>query len=217
MSFDFYNELSRGCQAMGIELDRPGQERLYTYFVELKKWSQKVNLIAKGTGEAEIVENHFLDSLALLPLLPEGAGLLDIGTGAGLPGLICKAARPDLRLFLVEPRAKRVSFLRHIVRTLQLEGVEIYCSRIEDEPELFASEDISYITSRAVSDISGFLAMTEGFKSPHIRRLCLKGPRWQEELAEADEVLAAGNYQREKVVEYLLPFSGAERAIVVLR
>ena len=98
---------------------------------------------------------------------------------------------PSLRLTLVEPRQKRVSFLRHIVRTLDLKDVEIIEGRIEDELLLPSETPFSHITSRAVSDIAGFLAMTERFFQPGLQMICMKGPKWQEELAAAAEVLEA--------------------------
>lgn len=201
---------------MGIELDQDATQLLFVYFNELKKWSKKVNLIAKGTEDLQILENHFLDSLALLSFLPDGAGLLDVGTGAGFPGLVCKTVRPDLQLFLVEPRSKRVSFLNHIVRTLHLDRVSVFCSRVEDEEQLHQLATISHVTCRAVSDIKGFLEMTASFSLPGITRLCLKGPKWQQEMQEAHEILQKHGYGQQRVVEYMLPFSGAQRAIVAL-
>lgn len=217
MAFDFFSSLEEGCTKLGVELDQDAKDNLYTYFLELKKWSKKVNLIAKGTGDEEIVENHFVDSLALLRVLPKNGGLVDIGTGAGLPGLICKAACPEMTVFLVEPRAKRVSFLQHIVRSLQLEKVHIHCSRIEEVPELATNEAITHITSRAVSDIKGFVEMTEAFADHPALRLCLKGPKWQEELSEAENILADYGLSTVKTDEYALPVSQATRAIVVLK
>ena len=216
MTFDFYKELRSGCAQMDITLDPKGEDQLFAYFNELKKWSRKVNLIARDTADDQIVENHFLESLALLAFLPEGAGLLDVGTGAGFPGLVCKAVRPDLELFLVEPRSKRVNFLNHIVRTLKLDGVHVFCSRVEDAKAVHETDSITHITCRAVSDIKGFLEMTNALSTSTVCRLCLKGPRWQEEMAEAHETLQQYGCHTERVVEYTLPFSGAQRAIVAL-
>ncbi len=215
MSFDFHKEFARGCRLMQLTVNEELVEQQYTYFSELKKWSKKVNLIAKSTGDLQILENHFLDSLAMLDHLPEGAGLVDVGTGAGFPGLVCKASRPDIKLYLVEPRAKRVSFLNHIIRTLGLKDVTVKCSRIEDEADSLNSAVVSHVTSRAVADVDGFIKMTAGFNQS-VKRLCLKGPKWKQELSEADEVIQKNNLKIETVNEYKLPFSSAERAIVVL-
>ncbi|MBM9530157.1 16S rRNA (guanine(527)-N(7))-methyltransferase RsmG, partial [Desulfoprunum benzoelyticum] len=207
--------LLRGAAALGLELDREAVAALALYHRELQRWSGKVNLIARNTPEAQIVESHFLDSLTLLPLLPTGARLLDIGTGAGFPGLACKAVRSDLRLTLVEPRLKRVSFLRHIVRTLGVTGVTIVAGRIEDERQLPSTAPFTHATSRAVADIAGFLTMAGRFAQPGLRLICMKGPKWQEEIAAADPVITTLGLKLEQVCETTLPFSGAMRALLV--
>lgn len=215
MDFDLRTELLAGCRALDITIDEDAVERLEFYFVELKKWNKKANLIAKNTKDSEIVENHFVDSLALLNVLPVGATLVDIGTGAGLPGLICKAARPDLNLHLVEPRAKRILFMRHIIRGLSLVSAEVYEARIEDT-DIAEKKNITHLTSRAVSDIEGFVEMTSAF-GPEVKRLCLKGPKWQEELSLAKDVLKEHKLAKETVLEYKLPSSQAYRSIVILK
>lgn len=207
--------LDRGAAALGIGLAPEAVLALAAYHAELKRWSGKVNLIAKNSTDRQIVESHFLDSLTLLPLLSTGARLLDIGTGAGFPGLACKAARDDLLVTLVEPRLKRVSFLRHIVRTLGLQGVEILAGRIEDRQLLSPAAEFTHITSRAVADIAGFLAMTSRFMRPGVRLVCMKGPKWQEELQAASALVDTLPVVLEDVVERTLPYSGALRVLLV--
>ncbi|MGB5231391.1 MAG: 16S rRNA (guanine(527)-N(7))-methyltransferase RsmG [Desulfoprunum sp.] len=211
----FQDLLLRGAAALGLELDREAVAALALYHRELQRWSGKVNLIARNTPEAQVVESHFLDSLTLLPLLPPAARLLDIGTGAGFPGLACKAVRPDLLLTLVEPRLKRVSFLRHIVRTLGMNEVTIVADRIEDERQLPATTPFTHVTSRAVADIAGFLTMAGRFSQPGLKLVCMKGPKWREELAAAGPVIATLAFALEEVIETTLPFSGAMRALLV--
>lgn len=214
----FQDKLNEGLTALDLSLDEKAVERLSRYFLELKKWSAKVNLIAKGTADEQIVENHFLDSLTLLPLLKDRqVHLLDVGTGAGFPGLVLKAACPDMRLTLVEPRLKRVSFLRLICRTLGLSEVNVLACRIEDEHHLPSATDFSHITSRAVTDVAGFLRMVARFSNPGLEVICMKGPRWQEELENAAEVVRELRFIQEKVVTHVLPFSSAERTLLVFR
>ena len=207
--------LEQGAAALGIDLAPEAVLALATYHAELKRWSGKVNLIAKHSTDRQIAESHFLDSLTLLPLLPAGARLLDIGTGAGFPGLVCKAARDDLLVTLVEPRLKRVSFLRHIVRTLGLQGVEILAVRIEEQQLLSPASEFTHITSRAVADIAGFLTMTSRFIRPGSRLVCMKGPKWQEELSAAGALLDTLPVVLTEVVEQTLPYSGALRVLLV--
>lgn len=212
----FSSRLEEGLKSLDISLSGEAVERLYVYFSELKKWSRRVNLIAKRASDEEILENHFLDSLTLLPLLKgEAVHLLDVGSGAGFPGLVLKAARPDIRLTMVEPRLKRISFLKHVARTLQLTGVEALAFRIEDEELLPSESSFTHITSRAVTGIGPFLEMVHRFSQPGSQVICMKGPKWQQELERAEEIVQEHGYVQTKTLSCLLPFSGAERNLLV--
>lgn len=212
--FDFREQLQAGCRILDLEVTPEAVERLFVYFTELVHWSRRMNLIARGAPEAEILENHFLDSLTLLPLFATTGQphLLDVGTGAGFPGLVCKAARPDLAVTLLEPRLKRVSFLRHVVRTLHLaDGVEILAGRVEDETLLPSGQAFTHITSRAVTDIAGFLAMVSRLCGAGTTVVCMKGPRWEEELQALADTPAAQSWRHVGMCERELPFSHARR------
>lgn len=216
MTVDFSASLVSGVTGLGLTLPPEAVERLALYFRELVKWSKKVNLIAKGTDGGQIIENHFVDSLTLLPLL-EGVGvhLLDIGSGAGFPGLACKVARPELLVTLVEPRLKRASFLGHIVRTLGLEGVTILTCRVEDAAQLPSDSTFSHITGRAITEIGAFLQMVERFAPTGARVICMKGPKWRDELEAAAEIVSRSTYRLSQVVDHVLPFSGAKRSLLL--
>lgn len=214
--FNFLAQLQQGCVALEIELDAATVERLSLYFAELLRWSRKINLIAKAMGESEILEKHFLDSLTLLPLLVGSSAvhLLDVGTGAGFPGLVCKAARPELHVTLVEPRLKRVSFLRHVIRTLGLTGVEVLAGRVEDENLLPSDQKFTHITSRAVSDMAEFLPLVRRLCTPGTTVVCMKGPKWQEELQILQERSPELARHHAATVECDLPVSRAHRALL---
>ncbi len=213
--FDFREQLQLGCDSLGIMLAPEAVERLFVYFTELTRWNRKINLIAKGTPDAEILEKHFLDSLTLLSLLDVSAPhLLDVGTGAGFPGLVCKAVRPDLTVTLLEPRLKRVSFLRHVIRTLNLAGVEALACRVEDETLLPSNPVFTHITSRAVTDIAEFLGMVSRLCGPGTTVICMKGPKWQEELETLQKCSPALALQHHSTLERELPFSAAKRALL---
>lgn len=214
---DFCSLLVSGSAALGLFLDQLAVERLARYHGELKHWSRKINLIAKETSERRIIENHFLDSLLLLTQLGQHVHLLDVGSGAGLPGLVCKAARPEISLTLVEPRLKRVSFLKHVIRVLQLENVSVLACRIEDERLLPSSESYTHITSRAVADIASFLPMVTRFVKADTEIVCMKGPKWRQELEAAKHAIWDGNLEVIRTNRYELPFSGAERCLLVLK
>lgn len=198
------------------ELNDEALDALFIYFRELKHWSRKINLIAKRATDEEILEKHFLDSLTLLPLLGKaGSHLLDIGTGAGFPGLICKAAKPELRLTLVEPRLKRVSFLSHVTRTLKLEDVSLLTCRAENEKMLPSDGGFTHITSRAVSGIKHFLNMSSRFVKPGVQVICMKGPKWESELAAWEQDQGSSQLRFLSRKEYRLPqFAGMRHLLI---
>lgn len=206
--------LVRGGAQLGLAMDPAGVERLLVYLAELMKWSRRVNLIARDTPEAQVVETHFLDSLTLLPFL-DGAGevhLLDVGSGAGFPGLALACVRPDARFTLCEPRQKRVSFLRHVVRTLGLANVEVVAERIEahlaDWPGRF-----THITSRAVAEPAAFLPLVRPLVTPATRVLLMLARA--EGLAGIDR-LVSGPWRVDAERRFVLPFSGAPRLVAAV-
>lgn len=216
MEFEGFEPLLRdGAGDLDIDIDGRQARRLYCYFQELKRWSKKMNLISRNVSDEEIVEKHFLDSLALLPLLEERqAGLLDVGSGAGFPGLVCKAVRPEMKTALVEPRLKRVSFLRHICRLLDLTDIEVHGCRLE-ERTIEGESAFGWVVSRAVAEIGDFLTLCNRFRDYGSSVVCMKGPGYLDELDESAE--ADRGWQLADVRTYQLPHSGAQRALLVFR
>ncbi len=186
--------------------------QLLLYCEELQKWNRKINLIARETTAAEIVEKHFLDSLALLPLLDLHGGpevsLLDVGSGAGFPGLVLAAARPELRVTLLEPRQKRTAFLRHITRTLGLSNVQVREERLE--PGQVLPEQFTFITSRAVAAPEIFLPLIEANAGPETVVILM--------LAAAErQSWDVGRWQTVEQLKFVLPFSGDPRLLTAVR
>ena len=123
--------LTCGAKEFGIRLGSAESLHFHTYLGEILHWSGRTNLTGLTNAEA-IVRLGFLDSLALVPLIPAGSKrVIDLGSGAGFPAIPVAIARPDLHITLVEVSRKRISFLRHIVRLLKLPGVEVQPGRIE--------------------------------------------------------------------------------------
>jgi 16S rRNA (guanine527-N7)-methyltransferase len=217
--------LTEGLELMGLQLSNPKEslEHLVLYFHELKKWNKKVNLVARTLDDHQIFESHFLDSLSLLTLLtPEkqqSETLLDIGTGAGFPGLVLKVACPFLPVMLIEPRSNRFYFLKHVVRTLGLQDVGLLNVRLEEnlERKELSNKKFSFITSRAFTDISRFFRLTAPYLNPDGRIVCMKGPGSEKELIDLkQENLFRKSYGLE-TRKLKLPFSGAERTLTIIK
>ncbi len=150
--------LREGAASLGVPLHEYSLTQFAVYLRELKQWNEKTNLTGSH-DDKEIVVKHFVDSMAacriLLPI--QDPHLLDIGSGAGFPGLVLKLIVPELHVTLLEPSQKRVAFLRHMIGKLHLKEIEVVDQRIESYammtqvPELFG-----WATTRALS-ISSFL------------------------------------------------------------
>ncbi len=210
--FDFRRYLRICLDGLDLEVTVEAEDRLALYFSALEKWRKKVNLVSRQTTEREIVEKHFADSLMLLPVLQKpGCHLLDVGTGAGFPGLVCKAADPSLQLSLVEPRLKRVHFLRHITRLLDLRDVCLYSGRFEEIAEI-RETPFSHITCRAFTSAGAFLQMLTHQLPGDGLVVLMRGPRWRKEMQ--DDVVKASCYRMLEVKEYVLPVSGGRRALL---
>jgi len=128
--------LIRGAQELGIALTRGHLSLFQTYYEELVEWNRRFNLTAITDYEAVQVR-HFLDSISCLVALPQaclraGAQVVDVGTGAGFPGVPIKIICPGVSLTLVEATRKKVAFLEHLVARLQLRGVEVIHARAEE-------------------------------------------------------------------------------------
>ena len=215
---EFSGHLERGLAGMGLPpLPAPGRGRLWRYFVELDRWGRKMDLVAPAPDLVRL-ESHFLDSLSLLAALGDGP-LLDVGSGAGFPGLVVKTARPGLAVTLVEPRRKRVDFLKHLIRLLGLAGVEVVEGRVEAEGGRFAavSGQFPAITSRALTEVDPFLALVERLSPPQGQVLCMKGPKAEAELASWRRSSPASPFALERRLDFRLPFSGAGRSLLIFR
>ena len=212
--------LAAGCEQLGLSVTSEARQALSRYLAELSKWNRRMNLVG-AAPVADLIEKHFLDSLTLLPLLQQEppADLLDVGTGAGFPGLVLKIACPSLPVTLVEPRQKRVTFLKHVIRTLGLKEVQVTAIRLDESgkvSEPLPAVPYSFITSRALTEIGPFLRMVADSCASGGRVVCMKGGKGNTELEEWRRQ-AAGPFELAGRQEWQLPFSGASRMVLVFR
>ncbi|MEQ8254344.1 MAG: 16S rRNA (guanine(527)-N(7))-methyltransferase RsmG [Smithellaceae bacterium] len=161
------------------------------YRRELLKWNEKTNLISdKSAGEIE--SRHFLDSLTALKFIePENSRMIDIGCGAGFPGIPLKIASPALQLYLVETNRKKVSFLKHIVRLLNLTDTVVLHERVENLlQDARWKEFFDVLISRAAFKLPEMLPWGAFFLKPSGRLIALKGKDMAAEFSQAEAVAA---------------------------
>ena len=205
--------LLSGAKELGVPLAGKQVEDLFVYMAELTKWNRKINLTAI-TSERDVVIKHLLDSLSYLKgfSADPGARLLDMGSGAGFPGIPIMIARPELSVTLVESVKKKASFLRHICRLLQLSAVEVLDVRTN---EVAVSYDNTYnvVTARAFAEMSTALSDGRRFLKPGGLMVLSRG---RGEYLEEQEAVRAG-FEVEKKMDLTLPHSDNERSLWVFR
>ena len=173
----------------GIGLPKNFFTNIQKYKEHLYKWNKIHNLT--GAKDETTLNNFIYDALFPVTFLPKVNSLMDIGTGAGFPGMILALALPETEVTLVEPLTKRASFLQFIKADLGLKNVTVVKKRVEDmEPQIF---DI--ITSRAVTDTKMLLKLSENFRDKNSKLLFYKGEKVFDEI---DEGVKGMNY---KIIE----------------
>jgi len=162
--------LAAGVTTLAIDLPPEAESRLLAYAGLVLRWNRVHNLTSAGDAPT-FVRRHLLDCLAVLPFL-QGDSLLDIGSGAGLPGLVFAIARPDLPCRLVEPRAKRAAFLHSVRAELGIHNAEVVTARVEDLPPAGAHD---LATARAVTALASLWRLARPQLSPTGRLLAMVG------------------------------------------
>ena len=207
--------LAAGAAEWGISLSRETLGQFDLYYGFLREKNEVMDLTAV-LGEEETARRHFLDSLSLLPLAPfSGARVLDVGSGAGFPGLPLKLAEPSLRLTLLDAQGKRVDFLRELTEKL---GTEAEClhARAEEQALLPGYRDgYDIAVSRAVARLNVLAELCLPFVRPGGLFLAMKSRDSDEELREAEKALRRLNGTRAEVREF--PVAGIERRVAVIR
>ena len=198
-------KLKQGLVALGENPDKHPTQLYMAYMDELLRWNKAYNLTGIRDVE-QMVTHHLLDSLSVLPYL-KGPRCLDVGTGAGLPGMILALARPDLQWVLLDSKSKKVRFLQHIVDTLKTVNVEIVRSRVEDfRPD----KTFSTIITRALTSLTDFYQMTEQLRDKEGQLLAMKGKYPDNELSQLGDVDSA-------IHELVVPGLGSERFLIVIK
>ena len=207
------NALQAGLPALGLALGEETQDTLCAFGKEVIEQNKVMNLTAI-TEPAQVARLHLLDSLTLLTVLPlEGKRIIDVGCGAGFPGVPVKIACPQAELTLLDSLGKRVAWLE---QTLPRLGVNANCMTARaEEAAGKLREQYDVATSRAVARLNILLELTAPFVKPGGYVLAMKGSAAQEELSEAKNAIGQLGLKLERVVQF--PMEGTEHAVIVLK
>ena len=214
---EFKKILCEKMQDINIILSEMQVEQFFKYMNLLLEWNEKINLTAI-TDENEIILKHFVDSLTICKYLENKNSLIDVGTGAGFPGIPVKIVRPDLKIVLLDSLNKRVKFLNDVIEKLDLKNIVALHGRAEEvarKPEYREQFDIA--TSRAVANLSVLLEYLVPFVKVGERCICMKGAEIEEELNSAGKAIMVLGVKVDKVDDFLLLGSDMRRNLVILK
>ncbi|WP_194722553.1 16S rRNA (guanine(527)-N(7))-methyltransferase RsmG [Noviherbaspirillum malthae] len=199
--------LVNGIQALQLDLSDAQIGQLMDYLNLLNKWNAVYNLTAVR-NPAQMVTQHLLDSLAVVPAFAGAANILDVGAGGGLPGMVLAISRPDMRVSMIDTVHKKTAFLTQAKAELGLSNVTVHTARVE---QLQVQQPFDVITSRAFAELKDFITWSHHLLQQGGRFIALKGVMPQEEIAR----LPAG-WKVTQVQPLKVPSLDAERHLVFI-
>ncbi len=211
--------LKEGLKQLNIEVDINALEKLMGFKDILLEWNKKINLTTI-TEEKEIYIKHFLDSATCLSTsyINDGDKIIDIGTGAGFPGIVLKILKENLNITLLDSLKKRMVYLEEAASELSLGNVEIIHGRAEEYGmKREYREGYNVVLSRAVASLNVLSEYCIPFINIGGYFLCQKGPNYEEELKEAEKAIDILGGKIEDIKKFILPYSHITRYIIIIK
>lgn len=213
---DFFQELSVKAKKININLDENQLDNFYIYMNLLLEWNEKINLTAI-TEPNEIVLKHFVDSLTISKYIENNQELIDVGTGAGFPGIPLNIIRDDIKITLLDSLNKRIIFLEDAIKKIQLKNICAIHSRVEEFAKNKKQRECYDIaTSRAVAPLNVLLEYLLPLVKIGGKCICMKGSNI-DEINSASNALKILGGKIEKIDEIILPNSDIKRNIIIVR
>ena len=182
---EFETKLKKGMEALNIELTQKQTDQFYKYMQLLIEWNEKINLTAITKPE-EIIQKHFIDSATIIKNLKNTKTLIDIGTGAGFPGIPIKIIKPEIEIVLLDSLNKRIKFLEEIIKKLELKNIKAIHSRAEEiGKNKEYRESFDTVVSRAVANMTTLSEYTIPLVKIGGKAIYMKSSEIEEELENA--------------------------------
>lgn len=212
--------LISGVTPFGVTLSNLQVDQFELYHDTLLKWNEKINLTAI-TNPDEVVSKHFIDSLSSAVYLPKDKqfNLVDIGSGPGLPGVALKIAFPQMHLLLTESIGKKVKFLEHLIKKLELSNMNIIGCRVEDIPKLYPefAGRFHYVTARAVGRLLWLLKLAHPFLKTNGEVILWKGRDQVAGIPKIENNIRTHGFEIIQTVPYRIPLWNIDRFLVRLK
>ncbi len=214
---EFKAKLKEEAMQFGIEFSGKEQDNFYNYMKLLLDWNEKINLTAI-TEPKEVITKHFVDSLSITPYINENDRILDIGTGAGFPGIPLKIVLEKNEITLLDSLNKRINFLNEVIEKLELKNIQAIHGRAEEFNKIDGNrESYDIVVSRAVAKLNVLLEYMLPFVKLNGRCICMKSADIDEELKEAENAIKILGGEIEKIDEIILKNTDIKRKIIVIK
>ena len=212
----FEEEMSKKSKILGVRFSVEQIEQFYKYMNLLIEWNEKMNLTAI-TEPKEIILKHFIDSITILKYIDDNSKLVDVGTGAGFPGVPLSIMNPILKITLVDSLNKRLIFLQEVVKELNLKNIEIVHARAEEFGQnKNYREKFDIATSRAVANLATLSEYLVPLVKIGGKIISMKASNAKEEINDAQKAIEVLGGKIEKIEEFDLPESDIGRTIIII-
>ena len=208
--------LSEKALDFGIDLSQRHLDLFGAYMDELLEWNCRINLTGLSERKRIIIE-LFLDSLIPTPFIPEKGRMLDVGSGAGFPGIVIKVCRPHLKTCLMEANSRKTSFLKQVVRLLKLSDVDVVNGRIESDKDKLHPDGYHFITARALAGPDRIITWCSPFLCSGGLLITFLGSGAVDELEKCGIALETNFLVVDRLIPYSLPGMRSGRTLALLR
>ena len=213
---EFFDQIQEKGEVLNIFFSVEQKSKFYKYMQMLLEWNNKINLTAITIPE-EIILKHFIDSLTIYKKLTSGAKIIDVGTGAGFPGIPLAIIDENLKITLNDSLNKRLIFLTEVKKQLKLDNIEIIHARAEEIGQNKKyREKFDYATSRAVANLSTLSEYLLPLVKINGKCICMKASNIEEELNQAQNAIKELGGEVTDIEKFKLPQSDIDRTIITI-
>lgn len=214
---EFYKLMREYCEKLNIMLNEKQLGKFYLYMELLIQWNEKINLTAI-TEPKEIILKHFVDSMTINKYIGKDESLVDVGTGAGFPGIPLKIIRDDINVVLVDSLNKRINFLNEIIKKLNLNKIKTVHARAEEFGRMQEyREKFDNVTSRAVANLATLSEYLMPLTNINGKCICMKGSEVKEEIDNGKNAIKILGGKIENIDTFKLPNSDINRNVIIIK